>query len=299
MKALVVGWGSIGRQHVAALQALGIQCGVVSAYEAPHPVFRSIEEGLTVFDPDYVVVANKTVDHLKVVEDLAKLQFSGDVLVDKPLFHRDVAAPHHTFRSFSVGYQLRFHPALVELRQALQNEQALSCHCYCGQYLPDWRPSVDYRSSYSARADQGGGVLRDLSHELDYLQWFFGSMREVKAIGGKLSPLETTSEDIVGVVASFERCPVVTLQLNYVDRVLRRECVVTAAEHSFRADLVAASLQVDGASPREFSVARGELLQRMHGEIVSGKPLRVCTGREGLQILSWIAEIESQLGLKG
>jgi predicted dehydrogenase len=271
----------------------------VSAQDAPDPVFRSLEEGLTAFAPHYVVIANKTVDHLKAVEELARLRFSGDVLVDKPLFHVDAAIPPKAFKSLYVGYQLRFHPALVELRETLQGEQILSCHCYCGQYLPDWRPSSDYRSSYSARVDQGGGVLRDLSHELDYLQWLFGDIRQVKAIGGKLSPLETTSEDIVGIVASFDRCPVVTLQLNYVDRTLRRECVVTAAEHSFRVDLVAPSLQVNGSSPRMFSIAHGELLQRMHREIVSEKPHAVCTGQEGLRTLSWIAQIESQLGVPG
>ncbi|MFX7793064.1 Gfo/Idh/MocA family oxidoreductase, partial [Acinetobacter baumannii] len=45
-----------------------------------------------------------------------------------------------------------------------------------GQYLPDWRPTKDYRETVSAKTELGGGVLLELSHELDYAQWILGSL---------------------------------------------------------------------------------------------------------------------------
>ena len=50
-----------------------------------------------------------------------------------------------------------------------------SVRLWFGSWLPDWRPAVDYRPTYSARAELGGGVLLDAIHELDMLVWLLGA----------------------------------------------------------------------------------------------------------------------------
>ena len=57
----------------------------------------------------------------------------------------------------------------------------LSVRCEVGQFLPSWRPNIDYRESVSARKALGGGALLELSHEIDYLMWIFGDIDWVKA----------------------------------------------------------------------------------------------------------------------
>ena len=52
----------------------------------------------------------------------------------------------------------------------------LSVRSSVGQYLPEWRKNTDYRKGVSARQDLGGGVLLELSHEIDYIQWIFGEI---------------------------------------------------------------------------------------------------------------------------
>ena len=69
-----------------------------------------------------------------------------------------------------------------------------------GEYLPGWHPYEDYRTSYAARRDLGGGVILTLIHELDYAYWLFGAPRRLFAVGGHLSDLELDVEDTASIL---------------------------------------------------------------------------------------------------
>ena len=72
-------------------------------------------------------------------------------------------------------------------------------------YLPDWRPGQDYRKTYSAHKDLGGGVSIDLIHEWDYLTYLFGWPKKVHSFIGKKSNLEIDSDDYAIYIAEFEK----------------------------------------------------------------------------------------------
>ena len=64
------------------------------------------------------------------------------------------------------------------------------------EYLPDWHPYEDYRTSYAARAELGGGVVLTQIHDYDLAWWLFGpchGRRNRRA----LSDLEIDVEDTV------------------------------------------------------------------------------------------------------
>ena len=76
-----------------------------------------------------------------------------------------------------VGFQLRYHPGFLRAKAWLGEGRigrALGLSARVGQYLPDWRPDQDYRESYSAKPGLGGGVIFDLTHELDLASAFIG-----------------------------------------------------------------------------------------------------------------------------
>lgn len=293
-KALIIGWGSIGKQHQAALAQLGFSCAVVTKQQIDLPNFLKITDAVKDFKPEYVIVANETSRHFSALQELASMNFSGHVLIEKPLFDSLHTIPANTFAKIGVGYQLRFHPALQALHSAIENEKVLSCHCYCGQYLPSWRPDTDYRISYSASRAKGGGVLRDLSHEIDYLLWLFGEAKNVKALGGKYSSLEITSEDTVGCLMALERCPVVTLQMNYLDRIGRREIVVNTERETFVVDFRNASLRSAAGGERIFPVQKSELLVALHENFLGEGNESFCGIQEGVGVLKVIEEIERE-----
>jgi predicted dehydrogenase len=290
--ALVIGLGSIGRRHARLLGELGLDVAAVSRHgEADLRCYASLDAALERESPGYVVIANETARHRPTLAALAASGFAGTVLVEKPLFDRPAPLPAHRFAGLYVGYNLRFHPLIAELRRRLADAPALSAQVYVGQYLPDWRPGRDYRETASASRAAGGGVLRDLSHELDYLAWLFGRCRQVAALLGRSGTLAIDSEDVAAMLLAFERCPAATLQLNYLDRPGAREIIVNTARHTLRADLGSGSLSVDGEE-RLFPAARDETYLAQHRSALGNRRDTLCTAEEGAAIVALIAAAE-------
>lgn len=291
MSALVIGYGSIGGRHARLLTELGCRVSVVSSRAVDFPVvFHELDEALATERPDYVVIANATSQHHATLSRLASAGYAGRVLVEKPLFEDVHAMPPNAFADVRVAYNLRFHPVIRRLKALLDGEKVLSVQVYAGQYLPEWRPGTDYRASYSASAEKGGGVLRDLSHELDYLGWMLGGWKRVCALGGHFSPLEISSDDVYALMLTTPACPVVTVQMNYLDRQGRRSILVNTERHTLEADLVEGAITLDKAA-ETFQVERDTSYREMHRELLAAGGT-ACTLEEGMSTMRLIAAAE-------
>ena len=288
-KALVIGYGSIGRRHARILSEIGCEVAVVSRRTLEEFArFADIAEAVEEVKPDYVVVANETSAHVAAVDALAGAGFRGKLLIEKPL--GDTVAKDG-FALCAVAYNLRFHPAVSQLAGILENEMIVAMQVYCGQYLPDWRPGTDYRKSYSADPDRGGGVLRDLSHELDLLLWFGGPWQRMAAIGGRFGALEIGSDDCWGLLVELERCRCATLQVNYLDRPGRRQIVVNTIRHTYVVDFGKAALICDGEAT-EFTVNRDDTYRAQHRAMLAGDTAHLCSLEEGARVMDMIAAAE-------
>jgi predicted dehydrogenase len=292
MKALVVGYGSIGSRHARLLRDLGFDVAVVSRRAIDHtPCYATLSSALKAQQPEYVVIAARTHEHAATMEALVAGAFRGVVLVEKPLYETPRVLPRHGFKNLYVAYNLRFHPVIQAVRECLRGQRVISAHAYVGQYLPHWRPGADYRQSYSARRAEGGGVLRDLSHELDYVQWLLGPWRSLAATGGHYSSLEIDSDDVFALQMVTARCPVVTVNMNYLDRTGQRRLVIHTDAHTLRADLMAGTLEVDG-DLRRFEVGRDETYVRQHRAVLAGDGSTLCSAEEGLEVVRLIDAAE-------
>jgi predicted dehydrogenase len=124
---------------------------------------------------------------------------------------------------------LRFFRPLQRVK-ALVDEgrvgRVLSIRAQCGFYLPWWKPGTDYRDTYRPHAAQGGGILLDAIHELDYLGWIFGPVREVLCTAAHVSELALDVEDLAEVTLRFERGPLAQVHLDYLQRSYRRDCEI-------------------------------------------------------------------------
>lgn len=246
-RVAIVGYGSIGQRHFKNFSTFSCELAVVSRRTLENlNKFGTISDCLKDFKPEIVFICNETSEHKNSLDQLMQQKFQGLVVVEKPIFDlSDVDYVQYQDLNIRVSYNFRFHPLLIQLKRELSSQKIISSHVYVGQYLPTWRPHLDYTQNYSAMAEKGGGVLLDLSHELDYAQWLFGKATGVFSLQGHWSSLKINSVDTCAMVLSHQKCPATTLQMNYLDRITQRFIIVNTDQHTFKVDFMAKKIFKD------------------------------------------------------
>ena len=296
MKALVIGYGSIGRRHAEILQGMDVisQVTVLSTQDdIPFEKISTLDD-IIPLNPHYVVIASESSmhhDQLCFLEDNMK---GKTIFIEKPLFdsYKDLSAHNNTI---FVGYNLRFHPAMQLVKEKVTARKLWHIHVFCGSYLPEWRPGRDYRETYSAKKNSGGGVLLDLSHELDYVQWLGGSIKPKYVYSNKVSDLEIETDDILVFDGESAAGACIHISLNYFTREPRRQIIIDGEGISIQADLIAktATVQQDGERLeydwQDFD--RNATYKAEHEAILSGNASDACTYAEGLETMHLIDTI--------
>jgi len=233
VRVLVVGHGTMGRRRLRSLRDLGVDDVAVCSRTADLttlgvPGFTTLDEAAD-WRPTAVLVATETSSHLAGAR--WAINHDCDVFVEKPLAASLAGVDdlldqaEAAGRRIAVGYTLRFHPALLAIKQAVDDGRIgrlLTARAEVGQYLPDWHPDRDYRESYAARADGGGGALLTLSHELDYMLWIAGPVTGSTGIRARVSELELDVDDTAAVICRHGGGALSTVQSDFLDRSYNR-----------------------------------------------------------------------------
>lgn len=251
MKILIIGLGSIGKRHCTNLINLGVEniSIVTSRKELPDQFkhfksFTSIEAAGKNERYTHAVVCTPTAHHLEDLRQLIKLGVS-QIYLEKPISNTlsevriglDYISKGNRI---VVGYDLHFDPGLNQVKSLLENQsigRVYSANAFVGQFLPDWRPYEDYRLGMSASISKGGGVMLDLIHEFDYLCWLFGTPEKVCGMYQMNPELEIETEDLADVLVGFKKGINVSIHLDYHQRNLVRNCLITGEKGSILWDL--------------------------------------------------------------
>lgn len=273
MRILIAGLGAIGQRHARNLREIcgdGLELLAFRRRRLPHVITESLQRddtrnvetelGLTVYDdldaalasrPDAVFVCTPSSGHIEIAQRAASA--GCHLFIEKPVSHtlEGVEQLRETVTAkrllVLVGCQWRYHPAVRWLREVLQEAplgRLSRAEIDYGEYLPEWHPYEDYRTSYAARAELGGGVVLTQIHDYDLAWWLFGASRVVSAVGGHLSDLEIDVEDTVEAHLDGGAAPVVVRQ-SLASRPPHRTLAVDGENGSITIDLLAGRVSSD------------------------------------------------------
>ncbi|MGB9544740.1 Gfo/Idh/MocA family protein [Vibrio harveyi] len=250
----VIGLGNIAARHRRNLRHLFPESRLLamsSSGRIPNEtisdcdqVVSSIEE-LIQQNVEFALVASPAPFHAQHAIPL--LDAGIPVLIEKPVTagieeaKKLIAAAEHAQTPVAVGYCLRYLPSSQVVKQLLDAQNIgtlLNAQVEIGQYLPDWRPTKDYRETVSAKASLGGGALLELSHELDYAQWLLGDLNVQFSHLRSSTHLGLEVEDLVDILATTESEAVVSIHLDFLQRQAFRRCRFIGTQGTIEWDLI-------------------------------------------------------------
>jgi predicted dehydrogenase len=318
-RILVVGLGSIGKRHVKVIQKLypnmkiivlkHSQCNDLETEQLKlYKCVNNLEDALT-FQPQAAIVANPSTKHLEIAKRLA--YESIHLLIEKPIASTSegvqdlIELCHSKQIILMVAYNLRFLPALREFREHIQQNKIgdiYSVRTEVGQYLPDWRPNSDYRKTVSAQRRLGGGVLLELSHEIDYLIWIFGSINWVISHMSKQSNLDVDVEDTANIILGFENTSgyklTATLNIDFIRHDTTRQCIAIGEKGSLRWDGITGKVHYFSESENDWEEIYTQRLEKDYTYVEEVKHF-MCSIESGMSpLISGECGLETILGIE-
>lgn len=299
MRVLLVGYGSIGKRHYALLKKNPNidTVDIVSKYAKDDDVkFTSLEcisdELLGGYDGFFV--CTETALHREQLIYIDKNVVGKVILIEKPLSHSSFE--YKPRNKVYVAYNLRFHPIVKQLIKILEGEKLLSFSASVGQYLPAWRPGTDYSQSYSADINRGGGVLRDLSHELDYTQFFCGDLELLAALATSNSHLNIQADDICTVLCTNEVGVHIQIQMDYLSFKPKRTVSIQTDSKTIIADFIQNSICIyspDGSASEVDleEVERDYTYELLHAHLLNKECSGLTTYTEAQKLMKLIDTI--------
>ena len=300
MKVLIIGYGSIGKRHEEVLSSFknidSIDI-VTKQTLKDKTTFSSLAKVKNIDTYNYFVIASETNKHFEQLKYLDENISNKIIFCEKPLFDTRKELTLNNNKVF-VGYVLRFNPLLAKLKLFLKDEVIVFAHAKCGQNLPSWRPGTDYKKRYRAKKEEGGGVLLDLSHEIDYVQWLFGKIEEIKSYQRKISDLEIDSDDLTMLIGKTDENVMVNISIDYISKITHRKLLVETFENSYELDFISNKLIKKNKLGLEevysFSnLERNYMFEKMHLDIFEEQK-NICTIQEGIKVMSTISTIQEQ-----
>jgi predicted dehydrogenase len=294
MKTLIIGKGTSGVRHESILNKLDCEIFTVSNHTPiSYANFHSLSDALEKVEPKYVVVSNETAQHLTTLIELEKLDYKGKVLVEKPLDFKSYSG-NFAFEKIGVGFNLRFLPSIIELKKILTENriEIYAAQINYGNLYTNWRDVTRVSEQYSSIKNKGGGVLRDFSHEIDLVIWLFGKPKINFATGGKLGEITIDSDDCWDISASTTLVPMISLHLDCLDSMPKREIRLLTSLGTICVDV---KLNKIFSFNGEFSFDSGveDTYKLMHMDMISSKGNLVATIEEALQVDEIIYSVET------
>ncbi len=184
---VIIGTGSIGLRHYKVCsEILKLNCFIKSSNKERELDLKN--KGFNIFKNDMKfdlgIIATTSDKH---IDDLIKYsQIASKWIVEKPLvsIYSLDQIKLNNIKNFPdqeiyVGYNKRFEKGIIRLREQLKNKRVNRAFFECLSDLKKWR-NQPLNKSISLNRNLGGGVINELSHEIDLAYYFLGEFKNIR-----------------------------------------------------------------------------------------------------------------------
>ena len=322
-RTLICGLGSIGRRHMRTILKLHPEHEIAvlrsgNGYKSneeklARKTFTNMKDAIE-WEPQAAIICTPATDHLTKAIQLARKNIP--TLIEKPI--GSDLQDEHLWKELEtraktvpilIGYVLRHDECAKIVRERINSGvlgKIIEADFYCGSWLPDWRPNQDYRSCVSAKHELGGGVLLELSHEIDLAQWLLGSFDVDHTYMTNSGLLEINVEDQAIIIGRTKTNTSVSIRINFCTNPPKRSVVIRGENKEIIWDLNKGRIKIEGVDSRNEEIyqsnscinGRYENQTKHFFLCVNNKTKPDCTVRDGVKVLKMIREAKIMFNKK-
>ena len=318
LKVGIIGFGTIAKRHFAEIKKLRPATQIIirtrqdiQKINLPETtqLTASINE-VVGLRPDVIIVASPSSEHAYQIHNLA--QNTDLLIIEKPIA-ADVSdatkinrVASNTQCDIRIAYNLRYLEGLPRLRDVLSSSILGDIHNFditVGQDLELWRPHRNLRESVSAQASKGGGVMRELSHELDLAIHLFGKPKHSTLRRAKLKYVELDVEDTAIIQAQFGINSILgTINLDFTRDTPMRIISIRGECGKLVWDLLAGEITIEVNGKKEILFSKDDDLPSTYAQMWSQILLQQDTilpkAEEATEIIYWIEDMEKRFKME-
>tara|TARA_B110000971_G_C19983660_1_gene488545 strand:+ start:148 stop:1071 length:924 start_codon:yes stop_codon:yes gene_type:complete len=241
---LIFGTGSIAKKHIKNLISLKYK---VHVYSKENKIFfeknkivkkLSTLKNLPIFD--FAIVANKTNEHLDTIKFLIDKKIH--IYCEKPIFFKKFN--FNGFRKgliknkiiFHMGYQLLNDTKIIYIKKKIKKLQVKSFQVVVGHNFQKWRKGGVRKGSYYSNTNKGGGVIFELIHEINLINYLFGKISKIKTLKSKADKFKC--EDVAVSVIETKKNLIGTLYQDMFSKTLFRNIKIFTKNKMIKIDFV-------------------------------------------------------------
>lgn len=296
-KILIIGLGSIGLKHFKILKKINknFDIKVLSRNKIKNVKYIS-EKDIFDFAPDYIVISNHTSKHFKYLNLINNNLKKVKILVEKPLFHKSLNFKIKNHNEIFIDYNLRFSPVIEKLKELIKKQNFFYSSLTCYSFLPNWRKNIDYKLSNSARNNYGGGVVNELSHEIDLVDYLFDIKKIHSSFSSKLSNLKIETEDFLNLNIFCKKVKFCSLNINFFDKQNERKIKIIGKDNSYEADIINNLIKIfdnKNQKVKKVNIKKENTYEKIHHSIINNNYKNICDLKHAQKIMKIISKIKN------
>lgn len=231
MKILVVGLGSMGRRRIRLLKKIDDTLEIIgidnqkercqqSEQEFNIRTMENLDEALTIFQPECVVVSTSPLSHASIINKCLTANcnvFTELNLVSEGYEENITLAKKHG-KTLFISSTFLYREEIQYIRNKVDGYSGmLNYNYHVGQYLPDWHPWESI-NNYFVSDKRTNGCRELFAIELPWIVKIFGQIKNVQVISRKSTNLPINYNDNYLLLIEHENGNAGTLTVDVMSR---------------------------------------------------------------------------------
>ena len=236
-KILFIGYGSITIKHINIIKKkFKSEIFIISRHFKGNKnlIKISLKNALSLkFDYCFICTAStERLKYLKLFEGKCKSFFLEKPICNNYKKAKNILNKLKLKKNLYIGYVFRNNRMINSIKKLIHQKklgEIKGVQIISRSFMPSWRNNIKYKDSVSSQKAKGGGVLLELSHEIDLLFYFFKNISLHSGNTYNSKNLNIDVEDRADAIFLINNKLPVNLLLNFSSYMSERRMIINGS----------------------------------------------------------------------